>query len=638
MSAEINGLREFGRFRLEAKKKVLWFEGEPVNLPLKEIELLCVLTEKSGEVVTKEELLNRVWTDSFVEESNLSRHIYRLRKTFEELGESAELIQTVPRRGYRFTGEIRQSGDELVIERHLLTSTLVEEVEVSAAPNAGILTAPAQNYSSRLNRLRLFALVSAVILATAFGLYFYNRADDRKSAAPAVKSLAVLPLKSFAASGEDEELRLRITDALITKFGKLKEVSVRPTNSVIPFLNSEADAVQIGKTLGVETILDGRLQSEGEKLRVTLQLVSVKNGVQLWAEQFDGKADEILELQDRISSSVLPKLTDIKSATFGKNPTQNQAAFELYLKGRYVWNKRTPEGYWKALDFFQKAIREDQGFAAAFAGIADCYILLNQRFVLSAEEAFPKAEEAARKALGLDENLAEAHNSLATIYHLYHYDWSNAENHYRKAIELDPNSAPIRGWYGMFLHTFGRFDEAYEILEKAEELDPTSRNISIYLGLNFYFSRKYDLALEQFRKTLELDQTVLTSYQFISHIYELQGNYDKAVEIELERLKIARPKAVETLRAAYEQEGIKGFWRKQIEILNEESEKQPGAEYIIANRYALLGDTENALAYVEKYAPERGSMWTFLKVDPLWESLRDHLRFRKILRKMNLPE
>ena len=629
MSRESGHFKEFGKFRLDAEKKVLWCGHEPVELPLKEIELLCVLTETS-EVIGKEELLNRVWAESFVEESNLSRHIYRLRKAFKKYGESEDLIQTVPKRGYRFTGEVHETQyGTLAIEKHSISRTLVEEIDDSIEPNRTALP------QAKPKQFWIPIVASLMLVSGAFGYYFYNRTSNNPTN---IKSIAVLPLKSFDSNKENEEIGLRITDAVTTKLGGLTETSVRPTNSVLRFAKKETDAVEVGKILRVEAVLDGRIQVEGEKLRVTLQLISVKNGESLWTGQFDGNTNQILFLQDRISTALLPKLSKNQVATLVKNPTTNPQAFELYSRGRYFWSKRTPDGYWKALDCFQKAVQEDPNFALAFTGIADTYILLNQSSVLSPDDAFPKADDAAKKALFLDENLSEAHTSLATINNIYRYDWENAEKHYKLAIELNPNSGLARAWYGMLLITLERFEEAQVSLKKAEELDPTSLNIAVYLLVNLYMSRQYDEVTVQFQKTLELDANITTPYAAMSHSYEMQGKYNEAVETELKRRTIVSPESVEPLRTAFKTAGMKGFWKKEIELLKEEVKSQPGLEYRIAGRYAILGDNENALAYVEKYSPQRGSSWSYLKAEPIWDNIRDEPRFQTVLRKMNLTE
>lgn len=630
MNSELNSLREFGKFRLDPDKRVLWFENEPVNLQLKEIELLCVLTENGGEVLTKEELMDRVWEDSFVEESNLSRRIYRMRKVFKELGAPEDLIQTVPRRGYRFTGEIARTGD-LVIERHSLSRTMIEEIETSDAPELSALEIPRSK--NRKSRLTYFLFAAPLILLFVFGIYLAARSFANQ---PTVKSIAVLPLKSFDQEIDDEQLRLRITDALITKLGNIKEITIRPTTSVLRFANDDTDALEAGKILGVDAVLDGRIQTEGEKLRVTFQLISVDSGEQIWAQQFDGKVNGILDLQDSIAFAIAPKLAVESNAAFAKNPTNDSQAYEKYLQGRFFWNQRTPSSYEKAIQYYESAISIDPNFALAYSGLADCYLLLNRRNDSSPEETFAAAEGAAKKSIEIDPELAEGHASLGLVRTVYRRNWLEAENHFKRSIELNPNYAVAYGWYGMTLLMNRRFAEAEQQLRKAEQIDPTSRNIAIYLTVNFYNRRDFEKAIEQSKKALELDPKLTTALMYQSAAFEQTGNFDEAVAAETERQKIVDPQTVDDLKSSYSNGGIQGFWKKQIELRIKQPAKYSSCGFEKATRYALLKQFEDAMKMIEENFEFGGTCWNTLGVEPAFDSLRQDPRFVDVLKKMNL--
>ncbi|NJM52527.1 MAG: hypothetical protein HC846_03480 [Blastocatellia bacterium] len=345
MSNEYNNLISFGNFRLDAEKKVLWFANEPVNLALKEIELLCVLTENGGEVVTKDELLNKVWANSFVEESNLSRHIYRLRKTFAEFGESGDLIQTVPRRGYRFTGEVfGKNDDDLIIEKHSFSRTLIEELDNSAEPNLKIVT---QTSTRKRNRLWLPIAICLVMLTSGFGYYVFN--STKSVSYQPIKSIAVLPLKSLD-SENNKALNLGFADALITNLGKLDEVKVLSTNSVSRFADEAQEPLQIGKNLAVDAIIDGTLQRANGKYRVTLRLIRTNDGKQLWSNSFDESEAEIFQLQDLMALQTAQALAiTLKERT--KPLTENQDAYQFYLQGLYLFRRRETG---KSTVFFKK--------------------------------------------------------------------------------------------------------------------------------------------------------------------------------------------------------------------------------------------------------------------------------------------
>ncbi len=659
MNNEFNSLRKFGKCRLDVEKKFLWCGDQPVQLPLKAIELLCVLVESGGTVVTKDEIWQSVWQNAFVEETNLTHNIYLLRKTFKDLGEP-DLIKTVPRRGYRFAGEVSEAkngSSDIIIERHALTRTLIEEVSEPFSVAGGLswqklnsnadesiakVQLPTAIGGSVPSRRRVAgSLIVASILAIVFLIgvtAFLNYQNSPvKTSLTEIKSIAVLPLKSFASKNEDEELRLQITDALITKLGSLNEISVRPTNSVLRFAGEGQDTIEVGEKLSVDAILDGRVQRENDRLRVTLQLVSVKTGEQVWSEQFDGKTGEILALQDVIASHLVRKFAFVETEKFNRRPTESNKAYEAYLKGRYFWNQRTSDSYFKAIRYFEEAIGLDPNFALGYSGIADCYALLEQRGGLPPEEAFPKAEEAARKALELDETLAEAHASMGLIKSLYRWDWNESEKHYKRAIELNPNYATGYGGYGMLLIVEKRFDEAEAQLKKAESLDPTSRSIAIYLAWTFYFGRQFDQAIEQSRKILELDNSLATPYMIQSAAFEQKGMFDEAVEAELKKLKGRDLPTIESLKDAYRKFGIKGFRQKQIEIFQEKTNSvSEVGNYHIAARYALLNRSAEALQQIEKGFINRGSMWHMVNVDPAFDSLRSEPRFQEVLRKMNL--
>ncbi len=638
MNNKLNGLREFGKCRLDVEKKFLWCNDEPVSLPPKAIELLCLLVESGGNVVTKEEIWQTVWQDSFVEETNLTHNIYLLRKTLKELGEP-DLIKTVPRRGYRFAGEVRrvEPANEITFEREIVERSLITEISEDALKDFGLRETPKlpPAKKSKTQFVLISILIAGVVLSAAFMVWWFGQSSG-KSAFSDIKSIAVLPLKSFTPDAENEPLRWRITDALITKLGNLEQITVRPTNSVLPFAADDQNALEAGKALQVDAVLDGRVQVENDRLRVTLQLISVKNGEQIWAEQFDGKANEILALQDLIADRLRGKFEFEESDRFKRAPTENSEAYEAYLKGRYLWNQRTAESYWKALEFFQSSVEADPNFAPGYTGIADCYYLLNQRGALPADEAFQKAETAARKALEIDPSLAEAHVSLGTVSALYYWRWEEANSYFRRAVELNPNYPDAYARLGMNLTTMGKFEEGLAALKEAERLDPTSLNIAIYLGVNFYFSGQNEQAIAQFKRVLQFSPNAPSAYFHLTRIYERSGRYDEAVEADLKDRAARKPQSVEPLRAAYESGGISAFWKKQIELLKEDSERDSESEYHIASRYALLNDAENALKFLEKNQNRRGGMWHAVKVDPAFDSLRSNPRFIALLQKLNL--
>jgi DNA-binding winged helix-turn-helix (wHTH) protein/TolB-like protein len=646
MSSEIKQLREFGKFRLDAQKKVLWFEDKPVSLPLKEIELLCALTENVGEVVTKDELLEKVWADAFVEESNLSRHIYLLRKTFKDFGESEELIQTVPRRGYRFAGQVRECDPaELIIEKHTLTQTLIEELPSGDTQTPVRTTGDSTTRSlpqavlSR-SRLVIFGAVMVAMALSSVALWRYNRTPASKVSA--VKSIAVLPLKSFAQVSEDERLRLRITDALITKLGALNGISVRPTHSILSFVKEETDALEAGKKLAVEAVLDGRIQTEGENLRVTLQLVSVQTGEQIWSGQFDSKINEVLNLQDKISAALLPQLalplTTEQTATFAKNLTTNTEAYELYLKGRYLWNQRKVPEMKQAVPHFEQAIALDPNFALAYAGLADAYSMLANNNGMNRFEGYAKAREIVHRALAIDPNLSEAYSALGWILHEHEWNWAEAEKAFVRAIELNPNNADAHHWRGLNFIAQGKTEEFVASMEQARQLAPFTRALAVN-----YFSvvrRKEgcEKACEHIERVNGQQRSSPRDQANLLGVHYAQcGYYDKAIDI-LESVPLSEldTRSLASLGVAYAKTGNR--W-KALEIIERLKKFEASARfYRMPWVYVALGDFDSAFANLEKALAIRDDRLTRLKSDIFLEPLHSDIRFKQLLKKMNLPE
>jgi DNA-binding winged helix-turn-helix (wHTH) protein/TolB-like protein len=629
----INGdsqLREFGKFRLDVKKRVLWREDQPVNLPLKEIELLCVLTEHSGQVVTKDEILDRVWADSFVEESNLSRHIYLLRKTLKEYGESEDLIQTVPRRGYRFTGKVHDTANtDFVIEKHTSTRTLIEIQEDTEEPRALPGTA--------LNSRRLVALCAAGALLLAGVVFLWNYLSV-PAAASEIKSIAVLPVRSFSGSTDDEELRMRITDALITRLGNLDRVAVRPTSAVLPFARSEQDGLEIGKKLQVDAIVDSRIQQEGGRLRVTMQLVRVADGEHLWSGQFDGRADQILDLQDKISARVSRSLDAAVSdpEEFAKRPTENAEAYEAYLKGRYFWNRRDEPSLRKAVEYFTQASTLDPNFSEAFTGLADTQHLLFNYNIDVRPAIIAEAKQNLRRALELKPGSPDALITLGTIEMGYDWDWRKAEETLNKAVAAAPNSPTAHMRYGALLVRIRRFDDAEAEFEKQIELDPLSTTGITSLGMVLFCMKDFAGADRQYNKTLEIDDKAGAPHWLLSRSMWQQGRKDESVEEIVRALELD---GNSLLAAKIREKAQRSTPADAIRLLLYEWRMNPTGTnpHNLAYLSTYVDDTEKALYWLEKSIEEHHPWTTWIAAAPEFEILRLEPRYLWMLQKMNLP-
>jgi DNA-binding winged helix-turn-helix (wHTH) protein/TolB-like protein/Tfp pilus assembly protein PilF len=628
---------EFGEYRLDLAEHRLLQNDLPVSLPPKAFDLLAVLIEKSGHLITKDELMRAVWKDAFVEESNLSLNIHMLRKIFGE----QKFIETVPRLGYRFTEPVREIKTEALVFEKTTHSQIVfeEEIETDAtAETKMLLPAPRRH---RFFSLAIAAGVLLIIGAVAFFTFTRRQPEPTHVLGKSpIHSLAVLPLKNLSKTEADEPLSVGLTDALITKLGNIRGLAVRPTRASMVFAESSETPQSIGEKLNVEAILDSQLQHEGGRVRVFVQLIRTADAAILWSENFDETEADLFKFQDLISSRVAEafrlKNPDRQTAS---HRTEDFEAYKLYLRGRHAWNKRTPEGLRQSIQFFKQSIDRDPTFALAFAGLADSYALLSEYNLAPPRDSFPQAKAAAQRALEIDENLAEAHTTLA--YALANYDWNfeGAEHEYLRAIELNPNHATAHQWYAEFLSAMRRFDEAKVEIKRAEQLDPLSPIIQSIVGLIFYHARDFDAAIAQYQKTINNHPNFPVVYAYLSLAYAQKGMYDEAFEAEAKLLQAAAgadEKSIEVLRQIYRQNGWKGFLRALLAGTNTEAQKHYMNAFSQAFLYMRMGEREQSLEWLEKSFAEQHRYVVYLNADPYADFLRDDPRFQNLIRRVGL--
>ena len=621
MSDSSERIYEFGPFRLDVAEELLLCGGEPVPLTPKALQTLLVLVQNTGRVVGKEELLGAVWPDTFVEEGVLSVNIYVLRKALGEAEGGERYIETVPRRGYRFVADVREAGAgkgtgpvpfpapaAFVVERHRLARVTVEQGEGDGAAPRG---------------------------EAAGG------AGEKLGLPAAVPSLAVLPFKSIGADAQDDYLGLGLADALITRVSNIRQIVVRPTSVVRKYAGPEQDPVAAGRELLVDYVLDGYIRRSGDRVRVTMQMVGVRDGAALWAEKFDATFTDIFAVEDSVSKHVAEALTLTLSGEerkrLAKHYTTDGEAYQLYLKGRYYWNKWTEEGMKKAVESFRQATRRDPNFALAYAGAADCYAF--GILPLRPREAAPRAKEAALKALEIDYALAEAHTSLAYVKHSYDWDWPGADQEFRRAIELNPHYAHAHHMYSHLLVSVGRFEESLGASLRACELDPLDVEMSAHLVFHYNAARQFDRAVEQGRRTLELDPNFHETHLFLGRAYEQKGMYAEAVAEFRSAVELSgrRPFAVSGLAHAYAVSGERAAARELLGELEERSKTGYVSPYYIAHIHAGLGERAQALEWFDKAHEERDPMLVYLNVNPNLDGLRSEPRFRDLLRRVGLP-
>ena len=631
----------FGPFYLDTTRRTLMREGAPVPLTPKAFDTLVMLVENSDRVVEKDEMMKAIWPDSFVEERNLAQNVFTLRKA---LGEDT-YIETVPRRGYRFAANVREvdrESEDLIVAKRVTSHILIEEEATGAEYDRPALPAAGGSWLS--GRRRLGVLLGFGLLAALVTAYFLmTRRPDPPGEVAAVRSIAVLPFNPLAAGGTDDYLGTGMADALITRLGSIRQLVVRPTRSVLKYTSLEKDLLVIGRELRVEAVLDGKIQRNGERIRITVQLVRVNDGASLWEGTFDERFTDIFALQDAISDRVEQamrvKLTGEERERLATHQTKEPEAYQAYLKGRYFWNKRSEEGLKKGREYFEEAIKRDPTFAPAYVGLAECYALFSTYGVMPASEAFPKAEQAALKALEFDERIAEAHASLGVIRYEYNWDWPGADKEFRRAIELNPNYATAHQWYGGYLVSVARFDEGIREIKRAQELDPLSPIINASIGWFSYFARRYDEAIEEGKRAVALEGNSVMAHFFLGQAYLQKKMYPEAIA-ELEKsntLSPGEPQILSVLTQAY---SLAGKGREAERVLEEIlglSRRGYVPAYNVAEAYLGVGDKDRAFEWLEKAYAEHSPDLVGLKTEPRLDVLRTDPRFANLMQRVGLP-
>ena len=652
MDLQTTRLFEFGSFRLDERERQLLCNGKPVPLTPKAFETLLLLVENSGHAVDKDALMQRVWPDSFVEEATLAQNIRTLRKALGQSPSGSQYIETVPKYGYRFVAAVRQSlpGEpDVIIERQSQAPVTVHEGAISGDNGGeGVGTASPQPAAPRGgdsvkidSRKRIIPLLAAVLLSglVAGAVFRMGQPRATQQQSPWPRTLAVLPFNPISVEGHDEYLELGMADALITKLSNIRQIVVRPTSAVRAYSNSDRDAVAAGRDLKVESVLEGSVEKIGDRVRVSVRLIDVRDGKPLWGYECKDRCADVFELQDsiseRIASALALTLTGDEKTLLVKRYTDNAEAYQLYLKGRYFWNKRTREGLEKGIKYFHQAIDVDAGYALAYSGLADCYNVLGSFDWIPPKEGFARVREAATKGLELDDTLAEAHNSLAWV-RFDQWDWPGAESAFKRALELNPNYAAAHQWYAEYLTAMGRLDEAIAEIRHAQVLEPESLIINTIAGQTYYYARQYDQAIDQCHRTLELDPDFQLAYTYLGYAYTQKRMYDEAIAA-FKRAKQweGTPRMLAMTGVAYALSGDQEKTKRALHELAASSKQSYIGRYGIAEINASLGNRDEALRWLEREYIEHANL-SFLKVEPCLDNLREDSRFQDLLRRMRL--
>ncbi|HEV8431565.1 MAG TPA: winged helix-turn-helix domain-containing protein [Pyrinomonadaceae bacterium] len=623
MAQQDNHSYDFGRFRLKPAERVLLREGELVPLTPKVFDILVTLVEHGGQVVAKDDLMKRVWPNTFVEEGNLTQNISLLRKALGESPGGVQFIETVPRRGYRFVADTNQSWGEPL--EPTISETQVESSRVVSIPNT-------TSQSAGVKRTPLYAMAAGFVVIGIIGLVYFT-GWGKAGNASAIQSIAVLPFVDESSDPDAEYINDKIAESLINSLSKLPQLRVVPRSVVAGYKGREIDPRKVGQELNVRAVVTGRMRRHGDIISIQADLIDLENVAQLWGQHYDHKVSDVILVQDDISRDIFENLR-LKLNVEEKKQLE---AYRLYMKGRNAWNKRTGDALQQAIEFFNQAIAIDPNNSAAYAGLADCYNMLVVYGRLEPRDGFPKAKEAATKALEIDESSAEAHSSMAFIKFRWDWDRTATEREFQEAIKLKPAYAPAHQWYSSYLVAVERFDEAIAEAKRTEELEPLSFVASSHLGWIYYLSGHNDQAIEQCRKILELDPSSFPARRYLGLAYEAKGMYPEAIAEFQTGVKLSgSPLMLALLGHAYAASGKTAEAKQVLTDLQQLQGQRYVSPYTVAAIHAGLGDQEQAFKWLETAVAERDIWLMNLKVDPVFAKLRSQRQFTDILARIRL--
>jgi TolB-like protein/Tfp pilus assembly protein PilF len=566
------GIIRFGPFEVDFRAGELRKNGGKVKLQEQPLQVLEILLRRPGEIVTREELQQKIWpADTFVDfDHGVYNAIKRLRKAVGDSSGTSRYVETVARRGYRFIGKI-------------------------------------------------------------------------EGEAPRVPSLAVLPLENLSRDPEQDYFAEGLTEALITTLAKIGNLRVVSRTSAMQYKGVHKAVREIARELGVNSIVEGTVLRSGRRVRITAQLIDAPQETHVWAESYERDMRDVLALQSEMAQAIARqiqiKLTPQEQAHFANVHSVNPEAYEVYLKGRYHWTRRSGEGLGHAVQYFQQAIVKDPTYAAAYSGLADCFCVLGIWGFVPPDEGCGKAKQLALQTLEMDRGVADAHASLAWTNMLYDYDFVAAEREFERSIELNSRYATAHQWFGFYLALMGRCEEGLTELKRAIHLDPLSIIINATLGIVYWCARRYDQQIEQFEKTLELDPHFALAHAGLGYAYMYKSINEPAIAELRKGVQLSQhaPIFLAWLGEAYAAGGDSDDAQKILEQLEQISKKRYVSPYHMARICAALGKKDEALRWLETGYRERAAWMVALRIEPRFDGLRSDPRFQDLVRRMNFP-
>jgi TolB-like protein/DNA-binding winged helix-turn-helix (wHTH) protein/Tfp pilus assembly protein PilF len=619
------GIHRFGSFELDTAAFELRLDGSPVRLEKIPLELLILLVERSDQLVSRADIAERLWGDRVhvAAEQGINTAVRKLRQALGDDPEHPRMLQTVVGKGYRFIAPIVAP----------VTTELPPSAPIEPAASARVAGSrpSARMAGTRRVPARLLLAVAAVVVAlAALASLLPSRGGSR------VRAIAVLPLENLGDPSQ-QFFADGITDALITRVARLRDVRVISRTSSMHYLGSRLALADIARELGVDAVVEGTVLRAGNRVRITAQLIDTRRESHLWADEYERDLGDILGVQadvaDAIARAVRTTIIERGSSPARVEPV----AYEHYLRGRSYWNQRTPRGLATALDEFEQAVTVDPKYGEALAGLADTYTALGYGSYWRPGEAFPNARDAATRALAMDGSLAEAQASLGYVALYYDWNWSGAEAAFTRAIAANPNYATAHHWYSVCLTALGRHAEAAREIARARELDPLSAPIATDIGFELYYARRYDEAIVQLRKVLASSPAFAPARLWLGRCYEARGLYDQAIA-EFRQASAALddwPVAVAATGHALGRAGRTAEARAVLAQLDNMARSRFVTSYGVAVVHAGLGDRSAALDWLERAAAERSHWLVWLPLDPRFDELRSEPRFQAVLARLH---
>jgi TolB-like protein/DNA-binding winged helix-turn-helix (wHTH) protein/Tfp pilus assembly protein PilF len=639
-----DGRLRFGVFEVDPRAGELRKYGLRVRLQEQPFQVLAMLLERAGQVVTREELQKKLWpADTFVDfDHGLNKAVNKIRDALGDSAESSRFVETVARRGYRFLAEVK-AADEAPVHRPEFAPAQLASPQPRAT-ETGDRAPFVDNAATSERRLaplawKVFAFVLLAVIA-AFAAW---KIHSRNRPTSAIHSLAVLPLESLSNDASQDYFADGMTDELISDLGQISALRVISRTSVMGYKHARKPLPQIARELNVDAIVEGTVLRSGEQVRITAQLIDAAADKHLWSQSYEGELKDTLALQNQVARAIADQirinLNPQEQAALKTAKVVNPEAYESYLKGRYFWNKRTPDSLKVALAYFNQAIDEDPTYAQAYSGLADTYALLGdwQYGVMTPKEALPKAKAAATKALELDGTLSEAHNSLAFCFDAFDWDLESAGKEFQRAIELNPGYATAHHWYAWHLSLLGRYDEAIAEMRKAKSLDPLSLIINADLAELLVIAHFYDESIIQSRKTIEMDPNFALAHNQLAQAY-LQKHMNAEAIAELQKaveLSASCPTCIANLARAYAASGRTNEAAKRLSDLKNHSNGGYSDAAEVSMVYAALGDKDQAMHWLEIGYEQRFNPGVLLR--PGFDPLRPDPRFQDLIRRIGFP-